>query len=129
MRDDVIIRTTPMPSDLNVNGNIFGGWVLSQMDIAGGVVAARIADGAVATVAIEGMKFHAPILPGDLISVYAHAEKIGRTSITVAIEVVAEARTRGADEIKVTEGKYIFVAVDKDGRPRPVPSSQKTVSI
>jgi len=123
MRDDVIIRTTPRPSDLNVNGNIFGGWVLSQMDIAGGVVAARVANGTVATVAIEGMKFHAPIHAGDLISIYAHAEKIGRTSITVAIEVVSEARKWGDEEIRVTEGKYIFVALDEHGKPRPVPTA------
>lgn len=115
----VTIRTVPQPADLNVNGNIFGGWVLSQMDIAGGAVAGRRAKGPVATVAIEGMKFHQPIEVGDVVSVYAEIEKVGSTSITVSIEVFAE---RGADatEHKVTEACYIFVAVDASGAPRPV---------
>lgn len=113
------IRTLPQPSDLNVNGNIFGGWVLSQMDLAGGDEAARRARGRVATVAIEGMKFHQPIQLGDVISVYSEIEKVGRTSITIFMEVYAE---RGIDRThhKVTEGRYIFVAVDEEGRPRPI---------
>ncbi len=112
------IRTVPQPSELNVNGNIFGGWVLSQMDIAGGVVAGRRANGSVATVAIEGMKFHQPIEVGDVVSVYAEVEKVGRTSITVSIDVYADCGTKSPQ--KVTEGKYIFVAIDKDGTPRTV---------
>lgn len=113
----VTIRAIPQPADINVNGNIFGGWVLAQMDLAGADVASRRAVGPVATVAIEGMTFHCPIEVGDVISVYAKIIKVGRTSITTSIEVYAE---RGiAGEIhKVTEGNFIFVAVDKNNRPR-----------
>ncbi len=113
----VTIRAIPQPSDLNVNGNIFGGWVLSQMDLAGADVAASCAGGNVATVAIEGMTFHCPIEVGDVISVYANVSKIGRTSITTNIEVFAE-RGPKRDIHKVTEGVYVFVAVDEEGRPR-----------
>ena len=114
-----ILRVVPRPGDINSNGHIFGGWVLSQMDIAAGIVAAREASGAVATVAIEAMEFIAPILMHDLISVYAHVERIGRTSIAIRIEVVAS-RDRGAREVKVTEGLFTFVALDENHRPRPV---------
>lgn len=121
---DPVIRTSPRPSDLNINGNIFGGWVLSQMDIAGGITSARIAKGPVATVAIEGMKFLRPIHVGDLVSCYAKVEKIGTTSITVKIEVTAcraSERLAGEEvEVKVTEGVFIFVALDEKGRPRAV---------
>lgn len=113
------IRTIPQPSDLNLNGNIFGGWVLSQMDLAGGDVASRRAQGPVATVAVEGMKFHIPIELGDVISIYADVEKVGTTSMTIAIEVFAERGIERATH-KVTEGRYIFVAIDDKGRPRPV---------
>ncbi len=112
------IRTIPQPSDINKNGNIFGGWVLSQMDIAGGVEAASYAKGAVATVAVEGMKFLNPILIGDIISIYTEVEAVGKTSMTIFIEVFA---TRADQyDIKVTEARYIFVALDGNGRPRPV---------
>lgn len=113
------IRTIPQPSDLNVNGNIFGGWVLSQMDLAGADAASRLAGGPVATVAIEGMKFHRPIELGDVISIYADIEKTGRTSVTVKLDVYAE---RGVERTlhQVTEGRYIFVAIDGEGRPTPL---------
>jgi acyl-CoA thioesterase YciA len=114
-----ILRVVPRPGDINSNGHIFGGWVLSQMDIAAGIVAAREASGPVATVAIEAMEFIAPILMHDLISVYAAVERIGRTSIAIRIEVVAS-RDRGAREVKVTEGLFTFVALDEQHRPRPV---------
>jgi acyl-CoA thioesterase YciA len=112
----------PGPGDINANGHIFGGWVLSQMDIAAGIVASRRADGAVATVAIESMEFIAPIHLRDLISVYAHVERVGRTSMAVRIEVIAT-RDRGATDIKVTEGLFTFVALDEQHRPRPIPQS------
>ena len=119
-----VIRTSPRYADLNMNGNIFGGWVLSQMDIAGGITAARAAKGTVATVAIEGMKFLRPVHVGDLVSCYAEIEKIGNTSICVDIRVTAiRASERNADtlrEVEVTEGKFIFVALDEKGNPRPV---------
>ncbi|HEX8640986.1 MAG TPA: acyl-CoA thioesterase [Allosphingosinicella sp.] len=114
-----ILRVVPRPGDINANGHIFGGWVLSQMDIAAGIVASREADGPVATVAIDAMQFIAPILLHDLISVYAWIERIGRTSIAIRIEVIA-IRDRGREEVKVTEGQFTFVALDEDNRPRPV---------
>ena len=109
----------PGPSDINANGHIFGGWVLSQMDIAAGIVASRRAEGSVATVAIEKMEFLAPIHLRDLISVYATVEHVGRTSMKVRIEVIAT-RDRGETDVKVTEGVFTFVALDEQHRPRPV---------
>ena len=114
-----ILRVVPGPSDINANGHIFGGWVLSQMDIAGGIAASHRAQGPVATVAIERMEFIAPIHLRDLISVFAHVERVGRTSMSVRIEVIAH-RDRGASEVKVTEGLFTFVALDASHRPRPV---------
>jgi acyl-CoA thioesterase YciA len=114
-----VLRVVPGPSDINANGHIFGGWVLSQMDIAGGIAASRRANGPVATVAIEGMKFITPIHIRDLISVYAHVERVGRTSMSVRIEVIAT-RDRGKSDIKVTEGLFTFVALDEQHRPRLV---------
>jgi acyl-CoA thioesterase YciA len=114
-----ILRVMPGPADINANGHIFGGWVLSQMDIAAGIVASRRAHGPVATVAIEAMKFIAPIHLRDLISVFAKVERVGRTSMGVRIEVVAH-RDMGATEVKVTEGLFTFVALDEDNRPRAV---------
>ncbi len=118
---DPILRVMPRPGDINANGHIFGGWILSQMDIAAGIVASRRAQGAVATVAIETMKFIAPILMQDLISIYAELERIGRTSLAIRIEVIAT-RDRGASDIKVTEGLFTFVALDENHRPRPLPA-------
>ncbi len=114
-----VLRVVPGPSDINANGHIFGGWVLSQMDIAAGIVASRRAKGPVATVAIEAMKFIAPIHLRDVISVYAHVERLGRTSMGVRIEVVAQ-RNLGATEVKVTEGLFTFVALNADNRPRAI---------
>lgn len=116
---EAILRVVPGPSDINANGNIFGGWVLSQMDIAAGIVASRRAGGSVATVAIEKMEFIAPIHLRDVISVYAEVERVGRTSMGVRIEVIAT-RDRGETDIKVTEGLFTFVALDEQHRPRPV---------
>jgi acyl-CoA thioesterase YciA len=114
-----VLRVVPGPGDINANGHIFGGWVLSQMDIAAGIVASRRAKGPVATVAIEAMKFIAPIHLRDVISVYAHVERIGRTSMGVRIEVIAQ-RDLGTTEVKVTEGLFTFVALDADNRPRSI---------
>ncbi|MCR9214783.1 MAG: acyl-CoA thioesterase [Proteobacteria bacterium] len=116
---DPIIRTAPQPRDCNNNGDIFGGWVLSQMDIAGGVTAARRAKGRVVTVAVEAMTFHQPIKVGDVVSIYGDVERVGRTSIAVKLTTIV-ARKLDSEEIKVTEGTYIFVAIDDEGRPRPV---------
>jgi acyl-CoA thioesterase YciA len=117
---DPILRVSPRPMDINANGHIFGGWVLSQMDIAGGIVAGRIAEGPCATVAIESMEFIAPILLGDLISVYAGIERRGRTSVAIRLDVVAS-RERGTEEVKVTSGVFTFVAVDENFKPKPLP--------
>lgn len=117
-----ILRTAPRPADINSNGHIFGGWVLSQMDIAGGIVAGRIAQGRCATVAIETMEFIAPILLSDLVSVYASIERRGRTSIAIRLDVIAH-RDRGATDVKVTSGVFTFVALDDDFRPRPLPAA------
>src|SRR3954462_14228580 len=114
-----ILRVMPGPGDINANGHIFGGWVLSQMDIAAGIVASRRARGPVATVAIEAMKFLEPIHLRDLISVYATVERVGRTSMGVRIEGIAE-RDFGATEGKVTEVLFPFVALDSDHRPRAI---------
>ncbi|QUT05017.1 acyl-CoA thioesterase [Sphingobium phenoxybenzoativorans] len=114
------LRTVPRPGDINANGHIFGGWVLSQMDIAGGIVAGRVAQGPVATVAIESMQFLAPILLMDIISVYAKLERRGRTSMAIRIAVIAS-RDRGQEEVEVTSGVFTFVALDENHRPRPLP--------
>lgn len=123
LKKNAILRVVPGPSDINANGHIFGGWVLSQMDIAAGIVASRRAQGPVATVAIERMEFIAPIELRDLISVYADVEKVGRTSMVIRIEVIAH-RDRGQQQIKVTEGVFTFVALDENNRPRPVETPQ-----
>ena len=115
-----VLRVLPEPADINTNGHIFGGWVLAMMDRAGGIAAGRISDGRCATVAIEAMQFIAPILLGDLISIYASVERRGRTSIAIRLDVIAE-RNRGEDHVKVTTGVFTFVALDDDFRPRELP--------
>lgn len=117
---DPIIRTVPQPADMNGNGDIFGGWVLSQMDIAGGALAARVAKGRVATVAITAMTFVQPIKVGDLVSIYGDVARIGNSSITIGLETVVQRRL-DPTPIKVTHGTYVFVAIDEDGKPRKVP--------
>lgn len=121
-RKDPLLRVVPGPADINSNGHIFGGWVLGEMDRAGGILAGRIAQGATATVAIEKMEFIAPILMRDIISVYAHLERRGRTSMVIKVEVIAT-RDRGEQEVKVTEGLFTFVALDENHRPRELPSA------
>ena len=119
-RRDPIVRTVPQPADMNGNGDIFGGWVLSQMDVAGGALAARVAKGRVATVAITAMTFVEPIKVGDMVSIYGDVKKIGRTSITIDLETVVQRRD-GDTDIRVTHGTFVFVAIDEEGKPRPVP--------
>lgn len=115
------VRMLAMPADTNPSGDIFGGWLMSQMDIAGGIAAAARAEGRVVTVAVEGMEFHQPVYVGDLVSCYADVVATGTTSITVKVETRARRRA-GGDTVKVTEGTFVFVALDADGRPRPVPA-------
>ena len=119
-RRDPIVRTVPQPADMNGNGDIFGGWVLSQMDVAGGALAARVAKGRVATVAITAMTFVEPIKVGDMVSIYGEVEKVGRTSITIGLETVVQRRD-GNTDIRVTHGTFVFVAIDEEGKPRAVP--------
>ena len=117
---DPALRTIAMPADTNPNGDIFGGWLLAQMDLAGGVVALRRACGRVATVGIEAMTFHKPVFVGDEVSCFAHVVKVGRTSIRVRVETWVR-RHRTGEPVKVTEGVFTFVAIGDDGRPREVP--------
>mgnify|MGYP003626817675 FL=1 len=119
-----VLRVAPQPRDLNNNGHIFGGWVLSQMDIAGGIMAARVARGSTATVAIEAMEFIAPILSRDLISVYARVERIGRTSIAIRLNVIAS-RNLDEEKVPVTSGLFTFVALDENHHPRAIPEESK----
>ncbi len=116
---DPAIRVTAMPADTNAYGDIFGGWLLSIMDSAAGLTAARHARGRAVTVAMDGMQFHEPVKVGDEVSVYAKIERVGRTSMTIAIE--AWRRPRHLDEAsKVTEAKFTFVAIDEHGKPRVI---------
>ncbi len=117
-KGDLAIRVLAMPGDANTNGDIFGGGVLGQMDIAGGVVAKQCAKGRVATVAVDAMTFDLPVFVGDLLSCYAEVVRVGRTSMAVWVEAWAQ-RQDGA-RVKVTEGKFTFVAIGEDRRPRPV---------
>src|SRR5690606_15387550 len=119
-RQEPALRTQAMPADANPNGDIFGGWVLSQMDLAGAVPAGQRAKGRIATVAVEAIRFHKPVLIGDLVSCYATIERVGTTSVSVRIETWARRRF-GEEEVKVTEGLFVYVAIDDSGRPRPLP--------
>ncbi len=115
------LRVVPLPADVNQNGDIFGGWVMSQVDIAGGVLAAQRARGRVATVAVNSFVFKQPVLVGDVVSFYAEIVRVGRTSITVDVEVYARRNPIDLVSIKVTEASLTYVAVGTDRRPRPVP--------
>src|SRR5216110_1595677 len=117
------LRVMPMPADANQNGDIFGGWIMSHVDIAGGVLAGRTARGRVATVAVKEFIFKQPVQVGDVLSFYADLVRIGNTSITVSVEVYAERRPSDPKVVKVTEATLTYVAIDRDGRPRTVPRS------
>jgi acyl-CoA thioesterase YciA len=118
---EVVLRVVPMPSDVNSTGDIFGGWIMAQVDIAGSIPAFRLAQGRVATVAVNSFVFKQPVLVGDLVSFYADVARVGRTSVTVNVEVYAE---RGIPQraVKVTEATLTYVAMDEMRRPRPVRS-------
>jgi acyl-CoA thioesterase YciA len=119
-RGEPAVRTLAMPADTNPSGDIFGGWVLAQMDLAAGIVASQRAKGRVATAALDAMSFHKPVYVGDLVSCYAKVIRIGRSSLTVQVDTFVLRRREGA-EVKVTEGSFTLVAIDEHGRPRPVP--------
>ncbi len=114
------IRLVPMPSDTNAAGDVFGGWIMSQVDIAGSIEATRRAKGRVATVAVNEFQFHQPVFVGDLVSFYATLTRVGRTSITVSVEVFAERRLSSEQYIKVTQATLTYVAIDENRKPRPV---------
>ncbi|HEY1393328.1 MAG TPA: acyl-CoA thioesterase [Methylibium sp.] len=111
----------PLPADANANGDIFGGWIMAQVDLAGAVLPARIARGRIATVAVNQFVFKQAVSIGDLLSFYARVERIGNTSVTVHVEVYAERNPANPQVVKVTEASLTYVAIDHDGRPRPLP--------
>src|SRR5918996_2099451 len=119
-RGEPAVRTLAMPADTNPSGDIFGGWVLAQMDLAAGIVAAQRAQGRVATVALDGMSFLRPVFVGDLVSCHAAVIRVGRTSMTVKVDTYVR-RSRTLEEVKVTEGHFTMVALDAGGGPPPGP--------
>jgi acyl-CoA thioesterase YciA len=122
-RGELAIRTQAMPRDTNPSGDIFGGWLMAQMDIAGGITAAWRARGRIVTVAVTGMAFHRPVRVGDVLCVYAEVERTGRTSLTVPVEAWVQRRGDMNERVKVTEGVYTYVAIDADGNKRKVPKN------
>ena len=116
-----VLRVMPMPSDANMHGDVFGGWIMSQVDIAGGVLAAARAKGRVATIAVTQFVFKQPVLIGDLLSFYADVVRVGTTSLTVNVEVYAQRNPEDPEVHKVTEATLTYVATGADRRPRPVP--------
>ena len=118
------LRVIPMPADANHTGDIFGGWIMAQVDLAGAVPAMRMAKGRVATVAVNSFVFKQPVFVGDIVSLYAEVERVGRTSITVSVEVYAQHRSAADAGVKVTEAVLTYVAVDEKRRPRVVSAQQ-----
>ena len=120
----LVLRTMAMPADTNPNGDIFGGWILSQMDIAGGILAKEVSQGRVVTVAVNAMKFIRPVRVGDIVCCYGSVVRVGTTSITLQLEVWIKPLLHERDSedlrLKVTEAEFVFVAIDEDGNKRPV---------
>ena len=117
---ELVLRVMPLPADVNANGDIFGGWIMAQVDLAGAVLPARIAKGRIATVAVKEFVFKQPVSMGDLLSFYARVTRIGNTSISVEVEVFAERNPADLQIVKVTEAHLTYVAIDGNGQPRPV---------
>ena len=117
---ELVLRMMPMPADANGNGDIFGGWIMAQVDIAGAVLPARVSRGRIATVAVNEFVFKQPVSVGDLLSFYSTVTRIGRTSVTVHVEVYAERNPANPQTVKVTEANLTYVAIDKDGKPRVI---------
>jgi acyl-CoA thioesterase YciA len=118
---ELVLRVIPMPADANANGDIFGGWIMAQVDIAGAVLPARIARGRIATVAVNQFVFKQPVSVGDLLSFYARVVRVGTTSVTVHVEVFAERNPAQPHTNKVTDANLTYVAIDTQGQPRPIP--------
>ena len=121
----LVLRVMPMPADANGNGDIFGGWIMAQVDLAGAVLPARIAKGRIVTVAVNQFIFKQPVSIGDLLSFYAKVERIGTTSVTVNVEVYAERDPANLHVVKVTEANLTYVAIDMQGKPRLIPKDPK----
>jgi acyl-CoA thioesterase YciA len=119
--EELVLKVIPMPADCNANGDIFGGWVMAQVDLAGSVIPARYAGGRIATVAVIEFIFKQPVRVGDILSFYAKLVRLGRTSITVKVEVYAERFRAQGQFVKVTEASLTYVAIDDEGKPREVP--------
>ena len=119
-----VLRVVPMPADVGYGGDIFGGWIMAQVDIAGSIPAIRRAQGRVLTIAVNSFRFRQPVFVGDVVSFYAEVVKVGRTSITVNVEVYAQRNTVTQECVKVTEATLTYVAVDAERRPRVVPAQQ-----
>ena len=117
----LVLRVMPMPADANPNGDIFGGWIMAQVDLAGAVLPARVARGRIVTVAVNQFVFKQPVSVGDLLSFYARVERIGRTSVTVHVVVYAERNPADPVVVKVTEANLTYVAINMDGSPREIP--------
>lgn len=117
---ELVLKVVPMPADVNANGDIFGGWVMAQVDIAGSVLPARVVRGRMATVAVNEFIFKQPVRVGDILSFFARIVRVGRTSITVKVEVYAERYRSQGEYTKVTEAQLTYVAIDDQGKPRPV---------
>jgi acyl-CoA thioesterase YciA len=126
-RGDLCTRTLAMPADTNANGDIFGGWLLSQMDIAGGVAASKVAKSRTVTVSIDAMNFRKPVYVGDLVSVHANLVRVGRTSMTIHLEAWV-VRRRETKPILVTDGNFTYVSIDEQGRPQPIARDGAPVS-
>lgn len=124
----LVLKVIPLPGDANANGDIFGGWVMAQVDLAGSVLPARYAQGRMATVAVNQFIFKQPVRVGDILSFLAKMERIGRTSMTVNVGVYAERFNNQGQYIKVTEAQLTYVAIDEEGRPRPVPVAADKLS-
>jgi acyl-CoA thioesterase YciA len=122
---ELVLKVIPMPADSNANGDIFGGWVMAQVDLAGSVIPARIAKGRIATVAVNQFIFKQAVKIGDLLSFFAEVERIGTTSVTVKVEVYAQRMRQPDQTIKVTEANLTYVAIDMDGKPRNLPADTK----
>ena len=116
----LVMRVMPLPADVNGNGDVFGGWIMAQVDIAGAILPARIAKGRIATVAVNQFIFKQPVSIGDLLSFYAEVVRVGRTSITVRVEVYAERNPADLQVVKVTEARLTYVAIDSSGQPRQI---------
>ena len=125
-RGDLCTRTLAMPADTNANGDIFGGWLLSQMDIAGGVAASKVAKSRTVTVSIDAMNFRKPVYVGDLVSVHANLVRVGRTSMTIHLEAWV-VRRKETKPILVTDGNFTYVAIDEQGSPRVIPRDAATI--